>query len=206
MKTIVYLIRHSESIKLNNVLNNDSLQIKNEKMPLSVNGEKLAEKVSENKELMDIDLVYSSNYVRAISTAKYIANNNNLTLNIDERFNERKHGVFNYNELPFDFEKRQFDDENFKVSNGESKKEVKERMYEGLNDILKNNNCKKIVIVSHSTAIAFLLSKWCDIQYDDNYLFERKVFFDGKWNYCETFKLVFENEQVLNIENIKLIE
>ena len=199
-------MRHSESIKINNILNNDSLQLKNEKVPLSVNGEELAKKISNNNELLDIDLVYSSNYVRAISTAKYISFKNNLVLNIDERFNERKHGVNDYNELPLDFEKRQFNDEIFKVGNGESKKEVKKRMYEALNDILKNNIGKKIVVVSHSTAITFLLSMWCDVNYNDNYLFNGHVFFDGKWNYCEAFKLIFDGEKLLNIENIKLIK
>lgn len=40
--TEIYLLRHSENLKTNNIENNDSLQLKNEKMILSVNGEKLA--------------------------------------------------------------------------------------------------------------------------------------------------------------------
>lgn len=199
-------MRHSESIKVNNILNSDSLQLKNEKVPLSVNGEELAEEISNNNELLDIDVVYSSNHVRAIATAKYIAFNNNSELNVDERFNERKHGVNDYSQLPKDFEQKQLIDDSFKVGDGECQNEVKIRMHNALNDILRNNVGKKIAIVSHATAITFLLSIWCDIQYDDNYLFKEKVFFDGKWNYCETFKLVFDNNELLNIENIKLIK
>lgn len=206
MKTYVYLIRHSEAFKVNNILNSDTLQLQNEKTILSVNGEKIAFQLAKNNELNNIDVVYSSNYTRAISTAKYIANQNNLILNIDERFNERKYGVNNYCELPFEFEKIQFNDENFKMLSGESRKEVNERMNEALTDILNNNLGKKIVIVSHSTAIAFLLTNWCKVNYDNCYTFNEKVFFDGKWNYCETFKLEFQENKLLNIENIKFFK
>ena len=206
MKTYIYLIRHSESLKVNHILNNDSLQIKNEKTVLSVNGEKLAEKLSKNCELSNIDGIYSSTYTRAISTAKYIASENNLVVNIDERFNERKHGVNSYSELPLDFEKHQFEDINFKMLNGESYKEVKQRTYDALTDVLNNNLGKRIGIVSHSTALAFLLSNWCEVSYDKCYKFNQKVFFDGKWGYCETFKLEFEENELVNIENIRLLK
>ena len=47
MKTIVYLIRHSEQLKkINNIINNDNLQIQNEKTCLSIEGEMLASKIS----------------------------------------------------------------------------------------------------------------------------------------------------------------
>ena len=53
-------------------------------MKLSDNGEILAEELSDRAELKNIDVLYSSNYVRAISTAKYIAKKNNIKINIDE--------------------------------------------------------------------------------------------------------------------------
>lgn len=88
--TTIFLIRHSEQLKLDvNNLKEDS-QIKNEKIILSITGEKKANKISRMKELKKIDKLYSSNYVRAISTAKYIACKNNIDINIDEGFNERK--------------------------------------------------------------------------------------------------------------------
>lgn len=49
MKTIVYLIRHSEPLKdINNIINNDNLQLQNEKTCLSINGEILASKISKD--------------------------------------------------------------------------------------------------------------------------------------------------------------
>lgn len=89
--TQVYLIRHAEQLKIKNkIVKNESNQISNEKIILSVAGEKEAEKISELEELKNIDILWSSNYVRAISTAKYIAEKNDIEINIDESFNERK--------------------------------------------------------------------------------------------------------------------
>lgn len=89
--TQVYLIRHSEQLKIENkIVKNEESQISNEKIILSVEGERKAQEISKLKELSDIDILWSSNYVRAIATAKYIAKQNNIEINIDENFNERK--------------------------------------------------------------------------------------------------------------------
>lgn len=59
MKTTVYLVRHSipfkEHLGINNV--NESILFSNIKTPLSVDGEKLAEKVSNYKEFSSLDVV-----------------------------------------------------------------------------------------------------------------------------------------------------
>lgn len=91
MNTIVYLIRHSEPFKIHRgtVKTNESILIENEKTPLSIDGERLAERISSLSEFKNLDLVYSSNYVRAMSTAKYFSSSNNLKVNVDERFNEK---------------------------------------------------------------------------------------------------------------------
>ncbi len=91
--TYVYLIRHAEQLKEDGIKNiNEDTQISNEKIPLSAKGEKQAENVSNIKELNNIYTLWSSNYVRAISTAKYIALNNKIDINIDEKLGERKLG------------------------------------------------------------------------------------------------------------------
>lgn len=198
--TTIYLMRHSEPLKVNHELNNDSLQTQNEKCVLSRNGEKLAKEKSENKELQNFDVVISSNYSRAISTAKYFTDE---TIIIDERFGERKFGIDSWDELPKDFGEKQFDDFNYKMKNGESINEVIKREEEALNEILKKYNNKKVLIVGHSTAEASLLSKWCKINYDGPYTYNGKEFFDGKWNYCETFKLEFDDNNLISINNVK---
>ena len=133
--TIIYFMKHSEALKYNNVSNNDSLQLQNEKWILTNNGEEIAKEKSKLDELQNFDIVFSSNYVRAIGTAKYFTTDK---INIDERFGERKFGIKNWDELPNDFEEKQFNDFNYKIGNGESINEVIKREEEALNDILNN--------------------------------------------------------------------
>lgn len=199
--TIIYFMRHSETLKYNNINNNDSLQIQNEKWPLTINGEMLAKEKSEQEEFTKFDVVYSSNYVRAISTAKYFTNDK---VNIDESFGERKFGINNWEELPTNFGEKQFKNFDYKLNDGESLNEVIYREINSLNRILNEHKNQKILIVGHSTALTALLSNWCEVNYSGPYKFEGKNFFDGKWNYCETFKLAFnEINELISIKNIK---
>jgi len=203
--TTVYLVRHSEPFKVHKGIEEtkEDILFSNIKTPLSVDGELLAQTKSKEKEFDNIDVVWSSNYVRAMSTAKYFAHRNNLKVNISELLGERKHGIKSWDELPSDFELHQFQDENYKIGDGESQKVVRERMYDKLITIINENKGKRILIVGHSTATAYLLSNWCDISYDSDYKFNNKIFFDGKWDYLETFKLTFdENNNLINIKNI----
>lgn len=199
--TTVYFMRHSETLKPQNIKNADTLQLQNEKWILTVKGENIAKEKSEVSELEKFDHVYASNYVRAISTAKYFTDNE---IKIDERFGERKFGINNWDELPSGFGEKQFKDFDYKLENGESINEVILREESALTEILKIHKGEKVLIVGHSTALASLFSKWCEISYTGPYKYNDREFFDGKWNYCETFKLEFDdNNNLVNIENIK---
>lgn len=205
--TTIYLIRHSKPLKVNNTFNNDSLQVQNEKSSLSIEGEQIAQEKLSNEEFKNIDVLFSSNYVRAIQTAKYLSNQNDLEINIVSDLGERKFGIDSWEQLPENFERKQFLDENYKIGNGESQKEVRDRMYSIISKILYENKDKKIAIVSHATAISYLLKKWCDIEIVDDklrYSFNGKILLDGYFNYCETFKLEFDdNNELIKIENIR---
>ena len=203
--TIVYLIRHSKADKIKE--DTMDLQTQNENYPLSLEGKEIAKTKFENSEFANLDVLYSSHYLRAIETAKILSNIYNLPVNIINNIGERKFGISSWDELPIDFERKQLTDEDYKIGNGESQKEVKDRMYNALIKIIHNNVDKKIAIVSHATAISFLLKKWCDINFIDNklqYIYKGKILLDGYFNHCETFKLVFDGDILINIENIKL--
>ena len=205
--TTVYLVRHSEPFKIHKGIEktDENLLFSNIKTPLSVNGEKLAEKVSMNKEFSDLNVVWSSDYVRTMSTAKYFAERNNLKVNVSNQFGERKHGINSWDELPPNFELHQFQDENYKIGNGESQKITKNRILSELNVLLNEYKNKKILIVGHATATAYLLKEWCEVNYTGPYKFKEKEFFDGNWRYCETFKLIFnETNELISIENLNL--
>ena len=91
--TTVYLCRHSTSFKEHRGIENITIDYLtwNKMSPLSVEGEKKAYKLS--KKLKRIDVVWSSDYVRTMSTAKYISQQNKIKVNIDERLGERIQGI-----------------------------------------------------------------------------------------------------------------
>lgn len=199
--TTIYLIRHSESLKSNN-------KSINEEIPLSDRGEDLAKNLSDLNEFKNIDLIYSSEYKRAISTANYIALNNNLFLNITNKLNERKLG--DINSVPKTFWLTQLEDENAKTNGGESRKEVCERMLLLIEELLNDNKNKKIVLVTHATAITFLLMYWCklvsaDLETKARHLtFNNKDVIDDSFRSPEVFKLEFnENNELIDIVLIR---
>ena len=188
--TIVYISRHSQPFRklLGEYKVNEIEQIRNEKNPLSVDGEKYADQMSNYPELSKVESLYSSHYVRAMATAKYIAEKNNIVLNIDERLGERKFGVDNMSELPANFFEEQFRNWDYKLPNGE----------------------KVIAIISHGTAISTMLKKWCDIKLNEEkklieIYFNNELVFDGDWKCPELFKAEFDdNNDLISIKNIQI--
>lgn len=206
--TTIYLIRHSKPMKVNNTFNKDNLQLQNEKSSLSIEGEQIAKDKLNKKEFDGIDIIFSSNYVRTIQTAKYLSEKNSVEINVISDLGERKFGIDSWDELPDNFERKQFLDENYKLNNGENQKEVRDRMYSVIMKILNEYHNRRIAIVSHGTAISYLLKKWCDVDIVDDklrYSFKNEIVLDEYLNYCETFKLVFDDEnKLIDIKNIKL--
>lgn len=198
--TTIYLIRHSEPLKLVGVVN--------EEIPLSPNGELKAKELADLEELMNIDLIYSSEYKRAISTARYIALENNLVLNITDKLNERRLG--DINSVPKSFWLTQLYEEDAKATLGESRKEVCERMLELINYILDNYNDKRIVLVSHGAAITFLLMNWCKLESASLETKSRHLTFNGKdvinggMNCPDVFKLEFDGNELIDLKKCLL--
>ena len=211
MITTIYLIRHSEptpKVNLKVINCRDNSQVTIEKSFLSVSGEKRAEEMSKKEELQNIDAVYSSSYVRALETAKYIALENNTIINIDDRFNERKVGEIGDLD-PNEFEKLQKKDFNFKLSGGESLDQTKKRMIEATKSVLMFETGNRVAIVSHATAITTLLSAWCELgyNYDGDIIlsYNDKTIIDGNWTAPHVIKVIFEGTTVKDIEYLNII-
>lgn len=209
--TTIYYIRHSVKLSnnmINTYMTNQSKLFKNEKIVLSVNGERRAELLSNEEELQNIDVVYTSNCVRTLQTAKYLMVKQNLKANIDERLDERRTGIPNDDKVK-DWYTRQYLDENYKTIGGESKKDVENRMYEVFKEVIRDNKGKRIAIFSHGYAITMFLLKYCkleDINKEHNLKisYKDKVIFNGKINSPDVFKVdVGKDNEILNIENIK---
>ena len=209
MKTI-YLIRHSAPfVEIDNYVDNDNVLWFefNKNMILSPQGEENAKKLCNVEELKDIDEIYASNSSRAIETAKYLAEYNNLKIKLDERINEREFGVDYINDLPEDFTKISFEDKTFKVNNGESLNDVDNRFKSFIKDLLgKENN--RIAIVMHGIILLSYLKTICNrfefdgenfnIKYNDN------IVLDGKPKNPSIYKVVFDNNQkIINVEYVE---
>ena len=209
--TTIYLIRHSKKMKLNGIIeNNDSFQTRNEKIILSVEGEELARRFADINELSNIDEIWSSNYVRAILTAKYIASRNNLDINISDCFDERHHG--NRDEIDDKelFWIEQFQNLDLQTSNGESGHDVQKRFDKKIKEILNNSHDKKIAIVCHNAAILFYILKFCKLEsarvnkkltitYNDKLLIDADIMRSPSM-----FKLIFDKDKLIDIEYITM--
>lgn len=179
--TIVYLIRHAETVDEKGIRNtSEDFQAINEMEILSVEGEEQAKKLSKNIELQNIDIIWSSNYTRAKATAKYIANENGLQYNLDERLCERKLGniedlaKFMNDKETRDPSREQLAFPEFKTRDGESANDTNKRMNEFIDEILEKYEGKRIVVVSHGGAIKFYLLSYCKVNERLNLEYEGK--------------------------------
>ena len=207
--TIIYLIRHAETVQENGIRNTtENPQMINEKEILSVYGEKQSQKLSENIELCHIDSIWSSSYTRAKATAKYIASKNNLPINIDSSLNERKLGnlkelgEFMKDKKTRDPSQEQLLDRNFKTSDGESAEDTRQRMTKFFDKILQEYNGKKIAVVSHGGSIKFFLLNWCEVNDDVKLVYKNTVL--DITSPC-LLKLTFRKNELVDIEQIKQI-
>lgn len=82
-------------------------------MILSPLGEENAKKLCDIEELKNIDSIYASDSYRAIGTAKYLAEKNNINLKLDESIL----GCNKVSELPDNFLQNSFNDKNLKFNN-----------------------------------------------------------------------------------------
>ena len=145
--TTIYFVRHAEP----NYDNHDDLS-----RELSAKG--LQDRNLVSKFLLDkhIHVILSSPYKRAIDTVADFAELVNLKIGIIADFRERRVG----NEWIADFNafcKKQWENFNYKLPDGEALKEVQIRNIRALNDALEMFNGKNIVIGSHGTALSTII-------------------------------------------------
>ena len=205
-ETTIYLIRHAETIDEIGIRNtSETMQEINEKEILSVEGEKTSKGLSKNAELQNIDILWCSSYVRAKQTAKYIAFENNIEYNLDNRLCERKLG--NIDDLAKFMQDKDSRDPSceqlafpeFRTRDGESAIDTNKRMNEFINEILEKYEGKRIALVSHGGAIKFFLLNYCSV--NNNLILEYK----GKELEITSpclLKLTYRDNKLVNLEQI----
>lgn len=144
--------------------------------------------------------------IRAKATAKYIANTNNLPINLDSNLSERKLGnlkelgEFMKDKSTRDPSQEQLLDRKFKTSDGESAEDTKQRMTKFFDRILKEYEGKKIAVVSHGGSIKFFLLNWCEVNEDVKLVYNNTVL--DITSPC-LLKMTFRKNELVNLEQIK---
>lgn len=202
----IYLIVNN--FVLNNIdyLTDESLDAKREKRPLSIEGEIFSKDISNCKALQNVTSIYSSGFASALATSKYLSAKLNVTINIENKFNERKVGQTNKQTNLQYFRENQEHDFNYKLPNGESFNMTKERVTKAFKELTKINQDDEIAIFTHTLVINTLLSNWCEIAYNlDNNLIlnfnETVVDTSNNDIICLTFD---DTLNLTNIENIAI--
>lgn len=144
--TKVYFVRHAQP---------DFSHKDDRTRPLTHEGEKDAEAVTDFLKDKEIDVFYSSPYKRSIDTIKNAASNYGKEILLDERLREREKGLNSNNYGMF---QKRWADLDYHEENGESIGTVQKRNIDALTEILKNNSGKNIVIATHGTALSSILN------------------------------------------------
>ena len=208
--TTIYLVRHSAPfIDFENYSDykNSLWKDCNRNMILSVEGEKNAEKLCDVEELNNIDEIYSADSYRAIGTAKYVAEKNNILIKLDPRINERELGIEKVADLPENFTLDSFNNKDLKYKNGESLSEVDIKFNDFIKDILTHDS-KKIVLSIHGMILLSFLQNNCDFNFDGkifNIKYNDKVILNGKITNPDVYKIEYEDNKLINISRIEIL-
>ena len=187
--TTVYFIRHAQAD--NNVRDGRV-------RPLTEKGMNDRKLVTEYLKDKNIDVVLSSPFKRAIDTIADFAEKSNLPIHIIEDFRERKSDsdwVRGTDYFPFI--ERQWQDFNYKLSDGEHLHEVQKRNITALNLALKEYSNKNIVIGTHGMALSTIINF-----YDNSYGFNDFVKMVDLLPWI--VKMTFEGAKCISIEKIDL--
>lgn len=185
--TTIYFVRHAEP----DYNNRDDL-----KRPLTEKGKNDAKLVDKYLEDKQVEIVLSSPFFRAIETVNGFADKINRNIIIVDDFKERKVDncwIENFDE----FAMKQWNDFDYKLSDGECLREVQQRNITALKKVISEYMNKNIVIGSHGTALSTIIN-----YYDRT--FEYNDFNEIRTLMPWIVKFTFESEQCLSIEKINL--
>lgn len=188
MKTIV-LIRHSEPIK--------DRTMPTALLPLSERGILRAQELFSLDIFRSVNAVYSSPYKRAFSTAEKLCR----CFSTDYRLRERELG--NPQTLDADFWEHQYENHDYKNSDGESLNDTRERMTLAVGEILSSmRDGETSAVVTHAAAICAFLLNECSIEVVNASEKIRKIVHNG--NTVLNGKIAAPSAFILNFENDRL--
>jgi Fructose-2,6-bisphosphatase len=146
--TEVYFIRHAQS---------DRSVRDGRARPLTEKGLADRRLVTEFLQDKKIDVVLSSPFRRAIDTVADFAEKNGLKIEMIEDFRERKSDSDCLRDTDI-FQKRQWDDFSYTLSDGECLAEVQRRNIAALSEVLERYEGKNIAIGTHGMALSTIIN------------------------------------------------
>lgn len=168
--------------------------------PLSTDGEKIALKLADLKEFVNIEKIYSSLHSSAVSSAKYLSEKLELDINLDERLNDCKVGILGSKNMKM-VKGLQDHEFTYKLPNGESLYEVGNRLNNYISMLI--NKSEEVVVFTHKRAILGFLLKHCKVGYnlDENLIlhFNNKQVYDDTETELDIYELVIDNKKIVGI-------
>jgi isoleucyl-tRNA synthetase len=160
-----FVLRHAESLK--NIRGISSCWPEKNPFPLTEKGKRQAKAAAKTLKNKKIDLIFSSDLLRARQTAEIVAKELGLTVKLDKRLREESVGVLNGRPIkevgrfwdpdkkfsPIDYYKRKFE---VSPKGGENYIGVEKRMLNFVKDMEEKYPGKNILIVSHERPITLL--------------------------------------------------
>ena len=187
--TTVYFVRHAEC----NYNNHDDLL-----RELTEKGLKDSKLVTQFLSDKEIDIAFSSPYKRAMDTIRDYAQSRGLEIHIEDDFRERKIDsvwIEDYDS----FSKTQWTDFDYKLSDGETLRQVQKRNIAALNRLSNEYKNSTIVVGTHGTALSTIIN-----------------FYDKQFGYADferikglmpwIVKFTFENDVCVEIQPYNLFE
>lgn len=187
--TTIYFVRHAEP----DYSNHDDLT-----RSLTTKGKddtKLVNKYLEDKQ---IDIVLSSPFFRAVQTVEGFADIIGGSITVIDDFRERR--IDSCWIEDFDgFARKQWNDFEYKLSDGENLRDVQICNINALNQVLVEHKNKNIVVGSHGTTMSTIINYYNkSFGYDDFNKIKKLM----PW----IVKLSFEEEGCVGVEQINLFE
>lgn len=184
--TTIYFVRHALP----------DFNIKSDKeRPLTNKGKQDALKILEYLKDKNIDVLLSSPYKRAIDTIKPFANFINKDIILIEDFRERKIDSCWIEDFE-SFSKNQWNNFDYKLTDGESLNEVQKRNVNALKNVLNIYNDKNLVIGTHGTALSTIINFY-------NPSFNYESFVSIKNIMPLIVKFTFNNQELIDINVLK---
>lgn len=185
--TKVYFVRHCEP----NYNNRDDML-----RELTAKGMADRELVTQFLSDKNITVVLSSPYKRAVDTVAHFAESKDLNIEIVDDFRERRVDSVWIEDFVA-FSKAQWDDFDYKLSDGESLNEVQVRNISALKKMLEKYKDKNIAIGTHGTALSTIIN-----YFDNTFGYEdfEKIRTIMPW----IVEMTFQNENCIFIKYIDI--